>query len=177
MGESFLVFLIATWFPLLLGVAIFFSYAVVPVIPLLWGLGTIQGKGSSWGVFLGFIGSFTFFRIFFSGIIYLFKIPIDYFQFVGAPILALIGLMMLIPRYSIWIREKSNFNQGLIYSLVLGFVWSFWVGLFTLLPSDNFDIKRIDLLVIYTTFVSAIIPALFLIALQKSFLNYILRGM
>lgn len=169
MSDAFLVFLIATWFPLLLGIIIFFTYAVVPVIPLLLGLGTIQGKGSSLGIFLGFISSFTFFRIFFSGIIYLFKIPIDYFQFVGAVFLALVGLMMLTSRYYIWMREKSGFNQGLIYSVLLGLVWSFWIGLFTLLPSDNFDIKEIDLLVIYTTFISAIGPAFLLLVLQKIF--------
>lgn len=123
-------------------------------------------RGSSWGIFLGFICSFTFFRIFFTGIIYLFKIPFDDFQYVGVVFLALIGLV-LISRYYTWIRGKSSFNHGLIYSVLLGFVWSFWVGLFTLLPSDIFDIKQIDLLVIYTTFISAIAPALVLVILQK----------
>jgi threonine/homoserine/homoserine lactone efflux protein len=167
MSDSILVFLIATLFPLLLGVVIFFTYAILPVIPLLLGLGTIREKGCSWGIFFGFIISFTLFRIGFSGLIYVLRVPIDYFQIVGALFLALMGCMILRPRYSIWLREKSPSYQGVIYSALLGLAWSFWVGLFTLLPSDDFNIRMIDALVIYTTFVSGIVPGIVLVVLQK----------
>lgn len=139
------IFLIATIFPLMFG-AIIMITSIAPVAAPIFGFGLFQDQK---GMFLGFILSFSFFRILISGVVKLFEMPLSLLEYIGIFFLILFGLLMI--RYS-W--------KAIPYSICLGFIWAFWVGLFKDLPGDDNTIRRIDLFVIYTTSLSSIVPGI-----------------
>lgn len=154
-----------TLLPLLFGPIIFWIY-ILPVISVVLGIGTIREKGSLWGIFFGFIVSFTFFRMFISLIVKVSEISFDTLQYVGIFFLFLFGMMMMIPQFSFWNKVENGFEKGAIYSALLGFIWSFWVGLTKAVFADYYEPEWIGFLEIYLTLISSILPGIILVGIS-----------
>lgn len=165
MEDSLLVFFIATFFPLIFGLVIFVTNSILPVISFIFGLGTIRGKRSLWGLFLSFVVSFTFFRILLSVIVKETEISFNTLQDGGIFFLTLFGMMWILPQFSLWHRVEDDFQKGIVYGGLLGFLWSFWVGLFKAIPSDYYEPKWIGFLEIYLTLISSIGPGILLVGI------------
>lgn len=163
------LYLMGTIFALMFGAIIFITDSILPVLSIILSVGTVRGEKSGWGIFTGFIFSFAFFRIILSLLVKATEISFETLQYVGIFVLILYGLLMIFPQYSPWKISESGFKNGVDYGVILGFIWSFWVGLFNILFTDDFNIREVDVFVVYTTFLSCVPPGLILVAL-----NYIL---
>lgn len=166
MEDTILFIVVVTVFPLIFGPIIFLSSSFLPIISLVLGLGTIRGKGSLWGLLISFVLSFTFFRLCMSLFVKIADISFETFQYGGIFFLTLFGLMMIFPKYSLWNHMDTGFKKGAVYGALLGFVWSFWVGLFKDVPSDYYEPKWIGPVEIYMAFVSSIVPGIILMAVS-----------
>lgn len=159
-------FIIVTLFPLLFGPIIFLTDSILPVTPLLLGLGLFQGKDSLKGIVVGFLISFTVFRILISLLVKITEISSNTLQDIGLFFLAVVGIMLLFPAYSPWNLAKGDFLKGALYSAILGFIWSFWVGLSKAVISDYYEPEWIGFPEIYLTIVSSILPCLILMGIS-----------
>jgi threonine/homoserine/homoserine lactone efflux protein len=152
-------FLMITILPFISG-PIIFVISIIPVVGLILNLGSLRGKGSLKGIFWGFVTSFTLFRLLISSFVKMSEISLANLQIIGIIFLIFMALLMVNPP---WQRLESGFKRGFAYSALLGFVWSFWVGISKAVFSDDFDPKQITFLVAYITFMSCLLPGFILV--------------
>ena len=88
--------------------------------------------------FISFVVSFTLFRIVLS--------LVTITTYIGIFFLILFGVLLAL----------HVLRSGLFYGAALGFVWSFWVGLYKGLPVDYYEPKTIGLIEVYITLNSSI---------------------
>lgn len=159
-------FIFSSILPLISGPIIFLTDTLWPVIPSLLGIGIIQGKGGLWGLFSGFIISFTFFRLFISLIVKLGQISSSTVQYAGFFFLLLFGMIMIFPQIAPWKRVENNFTKGAIYTAFLGFIWAFWVGLSKAVFADYYEPKWIGFFEIYFAFLSSLLPGVIIVCMN-----------
>lgn len=140
------------YLPLIFGGIIFLTDYIVPVIGLILGLGVY--RGSVWQIFFGFLLSFSIFRMALSLLIKVEEIPIETVHTIGSWLLLLIGLLLIFLKPRAW-----------VYAVLLGFIWSFWVGLSKAVFADYYEPKWIESLEVYLTLMSSLLPAIILAAI------------
>src|SRR4029077_1489549 len=100
--------------------------------------------------------SFTFFTLSLAVIVYSTEISPDTVRIIAITLLILFGLAMIFAPHD---TLSNGFFSGVIFGIVLGFLWSFWVGPFKGLP-DYYEPRAVDSLLIYVTSVFALAASL-----------------
>lgn len=162
--QSILANLIFIIFPLAYGSVIFVSDPLIPVVAIILAISIFREKASGWVIFLSFVASFTVFRILISYAVEIMGISLETLQYVGLFFLTLFGLMMIFPQYALWNKVENPSLKGSIYTILLGFIWSFWVGIFHDFPTDYYEPKW---LVLFSTLFSSIAPGIILVLLAN----------
>jgi len=123
------------------GVITILSPCVLPLLPMILATATQQGKARPIGVIVGFVLAFTAATLALSALVRLLGIPPDINRTLSAVILALLGLVLIIPglqlRFERWTgglagrapsSASNGFGGGLVVGLGLGLAWSPCVG-------------------------------------------------
>ncbi len=154
--------LMVTILPFLSGPYIFLMDTVYPVIPLILGLGMFKKQGSFPGVFLGFVFSFSIFRMLICLLVKITEMQPGTLQSTGAFFLFLSGAALLFPGFTPWNWTENGFKQSAIYSSLLGFLWAFWVGLSKAVFTDYYEPEWVGPIEIYLSFMSSLFPGIIL---------------
>jgi cytochrome c biogenesis protein CcdA/thiol-disulfide isomerase/thioredoxin len=127
------------------GIVTILSPCILPVLPIVLSGGVTKGKARPLGILAGFVVSFSVFTLALTGIVKALGIPADSLRFVSVVILALFGLVMLVPRLSGLFEiaasklasagprpkaggARAGFGGGIVVGLSLGLVWTPCVG-------------------------------------------------
>lgn len=170
-------------FAALAGIATVLSPCILPVLPALLSASSTGGKGRPFGVIVGLIASFVFFTLTLTAIVQAFGVSANFLRYVAIIIIALFGLVLLIPKLSdifakltdsfasIGSRVQSHsprtgFGSGLVIGSALGLVWTPCAGpilaaITTLVATQHVTFSIVILTIAYS--LGAGIP-LFLIA-------------
>ncbi len=124
------------------GFALAFSPCILPILPLILSGSAADGKSRPYGIILGFIIFFTVFSLISRSLLSSFGIPQDVLQKTSFALLALFGLIMLVPmldtgfsKFTSGIAGKaqnlsshskipSGFLGGIILGGLIGIVWT-----------------------------------------------------
>ncbi len=164
-SDFFVVFLVLTLLPIVSGFySVLVSTMLVPIYPAVLAGGTLKGKGSLVGVVLGFTISYTVFTLALNTIIYAIYLQGEVLRYVAIVLTALFGLVMIFAnRLKIKI-PANDFAKGLIYGLLIGFIWSTWVGPF--MPQlDYYAPKSVDFYLTCLTLMFGLGASLFILIL------------
>jgi cytochrome c biogenesis protein CcdA/thiol-disulfide isomerase/thioredoxin len=141
-------------FAFLSGVITILSPCILPLLPILLSGGVSGGRARPFGVITGFVVSFTVFTLSLSAIVQALHIPADALRIAAVVLIALFGLVMLVPRLSAWFemaasrvatggrrlapagrtgeagaaRAWPGYWSGCLVGLSLGLVWTPCVG-------------------------------------------------
>jgi len=124
------------------GVITILSPCVLPLLPLILGAATQEGKARPWGVIVGFVGAFTAATLALSYLVRTLGVPPDLNRTLSAIVLAVLGLVLLVPRLQLGFERwaggfasfaprgalAGGFGGGLTVGLGLGLAWSPCVG-------------------------------------------------
>jgi cytochrome c-type biogenesis protein len=124
------------------GVITILSPCVLPLLPLILGAATQDGKARPWGVIIGFVGSFTAATLALSYLVRTLGVPPDLNRSLSAIVLVLLGLVLMVPRLQLAFERwaggfaafaprgalAGGFGGGLTVGLGLGLAWSPCVG-------------------------------------------------
>lgn len=159
------LFAILGVFPLLYTPYVFVHYAF-PVLPIILGLGLYHEKGNTLGIFLSFVASFSFFRLLFCLIVKLAALSPHVLPFIGIFFLIFFGLFLIFPQYAPWNKLEDSLQKGALYNASLGFIWSFWIGLYKEIFTDYYEPKWIGAPEIYLTLISSVSIGIVLVGLS-----------
>jgi cytochrome c biogenesis protein CcdA/thiol-disulfide isomerase/thioredoxin len=131
-------------FAFLSGVVTILSPCILPVLPIVLSGGVGGGKARPLGVVLGFVASFAVFTLTLTAIVQALRIPPDALRIAAVVIIALLGLVMLVPGLTRWFerlaaraaggaagsggRQRQGFVGGLLVGLGIGLIWTPCVG-------------------------------------------------
>lgn len=144
LSDFFVVLLALTLLPIGSGFySVLASPILLPIYPAVLAGGILKGKRSLKGIVLGFTISFGVFALVLSTIIYATYLQPDIMRYVAIFLSALFGLFMIFAN-KLTIKDTTNdLAKGFIYGLILGFIWSTWVGPF--MPQlDYYAPKSVD---------------------------------
>lgn len=123
------------------GVITILSPCVLPLLPMILATATQQGKARPFGVIVGFVLAFTAATLALSALVRLLGVPPDINRTLSAIVLALLGLVLIIPGLQLQFErlagglagrapssESTGFGGGLVVGLGLGLAWSPCVG-------------------------------------------------
>ena len=85
-------------FAFISGIVTILSPCILPVLPVILSGTTGRGKARPYGILAGFVVSFVVFTLALSALVNAFGISPDALRVVAVVILALFGLIMLVPR-------------------------------------------------------------------------------
>jgi cytochrome c biogenesis protein CcdA len=122
------------------GILTALSPCVLPILPLVLGIGADGDKKRIHGLLIGIIASFTLFSLTLASLVAISGIPADWLRLGAGWLLAIFGLSLVFP--SIWNylqgalesylpqtnTRRSGFSGGLLTGFVLGLVWTPCVG-------------------------------------------------
>ncbi|MFZ2026683.1 MAG: cytochrome c biogenesis protein DipZ [Microgenomates group bacterium] len=129
-------------FAFIAGFVTILSPCVLPILPIVLSGGIGGGKKRPLGIVLGFIISFTFFTLFLSSLVTLFKISPDTLRLASVIIIFGLGMSILIPQFQLFIERMfakvsnkvavknsgDGFGAGVLLGISLGLVWTPCVG-------------------------------------------------
>jgi cytochrome c biogenesis protein CcdA len=95
-------------FAFLSGVITILSPCILPLLPILLSGGVSGGRARPFGVITGFVVSFTVFTLSLSAIVQALHIPADALRIAAVVLIALFGLVMLVPRLSAWFELAAS---------------------------------------------------------------------
>jgi cytochrome c biogenesis protein CcdA/thiol-disulfide isomerase/thioredoxin len=95
-------------FAFLSGVITILSPCILPLLPILLSGGVSGGRARPFGVITGFVVSFTVFTLTLSAIVRALHIPADALRIAAVVLIALFGLVMLVPRLSAWFEVAAS---------------------------------------------------------------------
>ncbi|WP_439601890.1 cytochrome c biogenesis CcdA family protein [Devosia sp.] len=123
------------------GVITILSPCVLPLLPMILATATQEGKARPIGVIVGFVLAFTAATLALSALVRLIGVPPDINRTLSAVVLALLGLVLIVPGLQLQFErlagglagrapssEGSGFGGGLVVGLGLGLAWSPCVG-------------------------------------------------
>lgn len=136
---------ILVFFAFIAGIVTILSPCILPILPVVLSTSVGEGRAAQMrpvGVITGFIGSFTFFTLFLSGIVRTLGIPADSMRLVAVFILIAFGLILMVPRIQVVFEQaisklsgivpqpkhSSGFFGGFLVGLSLGLIWTPCVG-------------------------------------------------
>ncbi len=123
------------------GVITILSPCVLPLLPMILATATQGGKARPFGVIVGFVLAFTAATLALSTLVRLLGVPPDLNRTLSAVILALLGLVLIIPGLQLQFERLAGglagrapssagngFGGGVVVGLGLGLAWSPCVG-------------------------------------------------
>ncbi|HEV2515291.1 MAG TPA: cytochrome c biogenesis CcdA family protein [Devosia sp.] len=123
------------------GVITILSPCVLPLLPMILATATQQGKARPTGVIVGFVLAFTAATLALSALVRLLGVPPDINRTLSAVILALLGLVLIIPGLQLQFErlagglagrapssDGTGFGGGVVVGVGLGLAWSPCVG-------------------------------------------------
>lgn len=122
------------------GVITILSPCVLPLLPMILATAAQEGKARPLGVMIGFVVAFTAATLALSTLVRALGLPPDVNRTLSAVILALLGLVLLVPglhlAFERWTGSLagrpaaagSGFGGGLVVGLGLGLAWTPCVG-------------------------------------------------
>ena len=123
------------------GVITILSPCVLPLLPMILATATQEGKARPIGVIVGFVLAFTAATLALSALVRLIGVPPDINRTLSAVVLALLGLVLIVPGLQLQFErlagglagrapssEGSGFGGGVVVGLGLGLAWSPCVG-------------------------------------------------
>lgn len=123
------------------GVITILSPCVLPLLPMILATATQEGKARPFGVIVGFVLAFTLATLALSALVRLLGVPPDINRTLSAIVLALLGLVLIIPGLQLQFERlagglagrapasaSTGFGGGLVVGLGLGLAWSPCVG-------------------------------------------------
>lgn len=106
---------------LFFGVSPLFTPAIIPALPLIFGMGFISGKKQFLRFFWGFMATYALAQILLAYFMNATGISYEILQQGGIFFLIFFGIIMFLsPNW----KEK-----GMIYGVLFGFIWSFWAAI------------------------------------------------
>lgn len=123
------------------GVITILSPCVLPLLPMILATATQEGKARPFGVIVGFVLAFTAATLALSALVRLLGVPPDINRTLSAVVLALLGLVLIIPGLQLQFERlagglagqapssaSNGFGGGVVVGLGLGLAWSPCVG-------------------------------------------------
>ena len=120
------------------GVITILSPCVLPLLPMILATATQEGKARPIGVIVGFVLAFTAATLALSALVRLIGVPPDINRTLSAVVLALLGLVLIVPGLQLQFERlaggraptsrSSGFGGGVVVGLGLGLAWSPCVG-------------------------------------------------
>jgi len=123
------------------GVITILSPCVLPLLPMILATATQEGKARPAGVIVGFVLAFTAATLALSALVRLLGVPPDINRTLSAAILAVLGLVLIIPGLQLQFERlagglagpmpasaSNGFGGGVVVGLGLGLAWSPCVG-------------------------------------------------
>lgn len=151
------------------GILTSLSPCVLPILPIILGVGIDGKKSRVYGLITGIVASFSFFAITLSSLITKLNISADSLRLVAATSLTLFGLALLLPNAWSKIQGKieavfhppqnlsldGGFASGLFTGIILGFVWTPCIGpiiatVITLASIQQASFALVSLVLIYS---------------------------
>jgi cytochrome c biogenesis protein CcdA/thiol-disulfide isomerase/thioredoxin len=134
MHEAFLQYSLAFFE----GIGLVFSPCILPILPLILAGGATGDKRKPFGIIVGFVLSFTLFSLLSRQIFSIFGIAQDTLQTASFALLALLGVVMLVPvleegvaRLTQGLASKAQsiksgegFSGGVVMGFLIGLVWT-----------------------------------------------------
>ena len=127
-------------FAFISGLLTILAPCIWPLLPIVLSATSTGGRGKPLGITLGILASFTAFTLTLSYLVSMFHFDPDTLRFTAIIILTILGLSLLMPRFSALIEvgvgrlsallgggtgvQRNGFFGGLITGLSLGIVWS-----------------------------------------------------
>lgn len=129
-------------FAFIAGLVTILSPCILPILPIVLSGSLTGGKRKPLGIVTGFVGSFTFFTLFLSTLVNLFKISPDALRVFSILVIFSFGLSLLIPQVQTLLevffskvsnrlsptQQKDGFLAGVVVGLSLGLLWTPCVG-------------------------------------------------
>ena len=123
------------------GVITILSPCVLPLLPMILATATQEGKARPIGVIVGFVLAFTAATLALSALVRLIGVPPDINRSLSAVVLAILGLVLIIPGLQLQFErlasglagrapasQSNGFGGGVVVGLGLGLAWSPCVG-------------------------------------------------
>ena len=123
------------------GVITILSPCVLPLLPMILATATQEGKARPIGVIVGFVLAFTAATLALSGLVRLLGVPPDINRTLSAVVLAILGLVLVIPGLQLQFErlasglagrapasQSTSFGGGVVVGVGLGLAWSPCVG-------------------------------------------------
>ncbi len=134
--------LVTVGFAFLAGVITVLSPCVLPLLPVILGTATQEGKARPIGLIIGFVGTFTAATLALSFLVRALGVPPDLNRVLAGSVLILLGLVLAIPQLHLGFERlagalasraptggpSSGFGGGLAVGAGLGLAWSPCVG-------------------------------------------------
>ncbi|MDP1880692.1 MAG: cytochrome c biogenesis protein DipZ [Parachlamydiaceae bacterium] len=162
-------------FAMLAGIATVISPCILPILPAILSASATGGRQRPLGVIFGLLTSFVFFTLTLTTLVQTLGISANYLRYFAIFIIALFGLILLIPSWSDrfasmtnflgqWgekintnLRQKkqSGFFSGIIIGIALGLVWTPCAGpilaaITTLVATQQITYQTILLTIAYS---------------------------
>ncbi|HBS48104.1 TPA: cytochrome C biogenesis protein [Candidatus Dependentiae bacterium] len=161
-------------FSLFAGFITVLSPCILPILPILLGLGAAVEKRRAWGIVIGLILSFTFFSLTLKFIVSLTGISPNVLRYIALALIGILGISMLFPRLEKifviifsgfshlgeLVQEKSKFIRsgfisGLVLGIALGLIWTPCAGpvlatVIAIVASSVINLKIILVLLFYS---------------------------
>lgn len=112
--------LIPIGFAFLAGIVTVLSPCVLPLLPVIFATAAQEGRSRPIGVMIGFVGSFTLATLALSFIVRSFGLPPDINRILAATILALLGLVLVVPSLHRFFEHGASRLVGRLPGLRLG---------------------------------------------------------
>lgn len=127
------------FFAFLSGLVTIFAPCIWPLLPIILSSGVTGGRRKPLGIVTGIALSFLFATLLLALVLRVIPIDPELFRILGVAIILLLGITLLVPRYTRWLEGKvsqlsgsfgavksegSGFWAGFITGAALGLVWS-----------------------------------------------------
>ncbi len=127
------------FFAFLSGLVTIFAPCIWPLLPIILSSGVTGGHKKPLGIVAGIAVSFLFATLLLALLLRVLPIDPEIFRIVGVAVIILLGVTLLIPRYSKWLEGKvsrltgffgvtrnegNGFWAGFVTGAALGLVWS-----------------------------------------------------
>ncbi len=181
------------FFAFLSGLVTIFAPCIWPLLPIILSSGVTGGHRKPLGIVTGISVSFLFATLALTFVLRIFPIDPEIFRLLGIGIIVLLGIMLLIPKATLWLEggvsrlvgrfgivqnTGTGFGAGFITGAALGLVWSPCAGpiLATVATVAATQGVSVDIFLIALFFVLGVSVPLFSIAFlgQKAFVR--MRG-